>query len=131
MTTYLDDLISKYAENKEKLDAFQKLTEAENKEIKFLMKSSGETEHISDDYKAAYIVSTRESMNEDMLLEIAHRYGIPIIKTKEYIDFDALESAIYGNRIPNNVLMEMDKAKTKKEVVTLRITKLKKGVENG
>lgn len=126
MTTYLDDLISKYAENKEKLEAFKKLTEAENKEIKFLMKSSGETEHISDEYKASYVVSTRESINEEMLLVVAHKYGIPVIKTKEYIDFDALENAIYNNRISNEVLLEMDKAKSKKEVVTLRITKLKR-----
>ncbi len=126
MTTYLDDLILKYAENKEKLEAFKKLTEAENKEIKFLMKSSGETEHISDEYKASYIVSTRESMNEEMLLVVAHKYGIPVIKTKEYIDFDALENAIYNNRISNEALLEMDKAKSKKEVVTLRITKLKR-----
>lgn len=126
MTTYLDDLILKYAENKEKLEAFKKLTEAENKEIKFLMKSSGETEHISDEYKASYVVSTRESMNEEMLLVVAHKYGIPVIKTKEYIDFDALENAIYNNRISNEALLEMDKAKSKKEVVTLRITKLKR-----
>lgn len=126
MTTYLDDLILKYAENKEKLDAFKKLTDAENKEIKFLMKSSGETEHVSDDYKASYIVSTRESMNEEMLLVVAHKYGIPVIKTKEYIDFDALENAIYNNRISKEALLEMDKAKSKKEVVTLRITKLKR-----
>ena len=50
-----------------------------------------------------------------------------IIKTKSYVDMDVLESAIYNNLIPNDVLIEMNKCREIKQVQTLKITKSKKG----
>ena len=63
-----------------------------------------------------------------MLLEIlgGDARAIGIIKTKEYVDFDALEKAIYNGLLPGETLLEMDKAREVKEVVTLRVTKIKK-----
>lgn len=123
----LDTLIPQYATNKSELDGYKKICEKENVKIKELMKDLGLTNYETGKYRALYSVSERESMNEEMLLDIAHRLGISeIVKTKEYIDFDALENAIYNNRISQEALLEMDKAKEVKEVVTLRITKIKK-----
>ena len=126
----LDALIPQYAANKAELDDYKKICDKENAIIKSIMADMDEPTYEAGGYKATYSVSERTSMNEEMLLEIAHNYGIPnIIKTKEYIDFDALENAIYKGDIPKEALLEMDKAKEVKEVVTLRVTKIKKKKE--
>ena len=122
----LATLIPKYALNKLELDGYKKLCDKENAQIKEIMKDLCLPNYVVGEYKASYSVSTRESMNEAMLLEIAHAYGLHgIIKTKEYIDFDALELAIYDGKISDEILLEMDKAKESKDVVTLRVTKVK------
>lgn len=122
----LDELIPQYAQNKAEMESYKKICDRENAEIKSIMKSFVVQTYQAGGYKASYSVSKRESMNEEMLLQIAHMHGIPeIVKTKEYIDFDALEKAIYDGKISDDILMEMDKAKETKEVVTLRISKVK------
>ena len=122
----LDALIPQYAENKSEMDSYKKICDKENAQIKSIMKDFVVDKYEAGGYRASYSVSTRETMNEEMLLEIAHNHGIPeIVKTKEYIDFDILEKAIYDGKISEEILLEMDKAKEVKEVVTLRVTKIK------
>ena len=108
----LDTLIPQYANNKSKLDGYKKICDRENAQIKAIMKDFVITNYEAGGYKASYVISERESMNEEMLLEIAHHHGIPeIVKTKEYIDYDALENAIYNGLISQDILLEMNKAK--------------------
>jgi len=122
----LEKLIPQYAQNKSELDSYKKICDEENKKIKNLMNEQGLTEKEAGNYIAKCITQKRESMNEDKVLEIAHQHGLfGIIKTKEYIDFDALESAIYNGSISTDILVELDSAKEVKEVATLRITKKK------
>lgn len=122
----LDTLIPRYAQNKSEMESYKKICDKENAQIKAVMKSFVVPNYETGGYKASYIVSKRETMNEEMLLGIAHQHGIQeIVKTKEYIDYDALEHAIYNGQISDEVLMEMDKAKEVKEVVTLRVSKVK------
>ena len=122
----LDSLIPQYAENKSKQDEIKKLCDKENAEIKSIMQNFALPKYVAGGYKATYTIQKRESINEEMLLEIAHQFGIPeIVKTKEYIDFDALERAIYNNLIPEDVLHQMDAATTIKEVPTLKVSKVK------
>lgn len=126
-TQILDELIPQYAQNKAEFDSYKKICEKENAQIKTLMSQLSDKRYETGGYRATYSVSTKETMNEARLLEIAHQYGISeIVKTKEYIDFDALENAIYNNKISKEVLLEMDTAKESKEIVTLRVTKIKK-----
>lgn len=126
----LERLIPQYAANKVELDSYKKICDRENTQIKSIMRDFAINKYEADGYKASYSVSTRETMNEDKLLEIAHMYGIPeIVKTKEYIDFDALEKALYDGKISKEIMLEMDKAKEVKEVVTLRVSKIKKKEE--
>lgn len=128
--TRLDELIPQYASNKNEMDAYKKLCDKENAEIKSIMKDLALQKYEAGEYKAIYTISKRETMDEEILLEIAHQFGIPeIVKTKEYIDFDALENAIYNGKISPEILTEMDRARSVKEVVTLRISK-KKGDSN-
>lgn len=126
MSSKLDELIPQYASNKSEMESYKKICDRENAQIKSIMRDMDISSYEAGGYKATYSVSERESMNEEMLLEIAHRYGIPdIVKTKEYIDYDALENAIYNEQISQDVLLEMNKAKESKEVVTLRVSKIK------
>lgn len=127
----LDTLIPQYAANKAELDSYKKICEQENAQIKAIMKDFAVQKKEAGSYVATYSVSRRESFDEDKLLQIAHHYGIPeIVKTREYVDFDALEKAIYDGKISADVLLEMDKAKEVKEVVTLKVTKKKEKKSN-
>ena len=89
----LDSLIPQYAANKREQDSYKKLCDKENAQIKAIMQDYALPQYIAGGYKATYTIQKRESINEELLLEIAHQHGIPeIVKTKEYIDFDALEN---------------------------------------
>lgn len=122
----LDTLIPQYAANKSEMDDYKKICDKENAEIKAIMKDFALQKYEAGGYKATCVVSQRENMNEERLLEIAQEFGIPdIIKTKEYIDFDALERAIYNGIIPQEMLLAMDKAKEVKYVTTLKVSKIK------
>lgn len=124
-THTLDNLIPAYAENKAMLDDYKKICETENKEIKELME---EGSYEAGGYKATKSITTRETMNEDKLLELLIDKGYKdtkVIKQKYYVDMDALESAIYSGQIPKEDLLAIDKCRESKEVVTLRISKVK------
>ena len=127
-TTYLeklDKLVPQYAQTKQQADTYKKQSDKENAEIKSIMTSLALQHYEAGGYKVVRSVQKRESINEEQLIEIAHKYNIPdVIKTKEYIDFDALEKAIYEGNISQDILLEMDKAKDVKHVVQLRISKL-------
>lgn len=126
MSQTLEELIPQYALNKAELDSYKKICDRENAEIKDLMLNLGLDEATGGCYTVKRIVQKRESMNEDMLLQIAHINGISeIVKTKEYIDYDVLEDAIYNGRISSDILTEINKAREVKEIVTLRISKAK------
>ena len=130
MNNELDTLIPQYVTNKTELDGYKKICDRENAQIKKLMLTDNLSTYNVGQYKASCIVSTRESFNEEKLLEIAHHHGISeIVKTKEYIDYDALEDAIYKGRISSEIILEMDTAKEVKEVVSLRISKVKQEEE--
>lgn len=122
----LDTLIPQYAENKSMLDDYKKICDTENNKIKELME---EGSYEAGGYKATKSIQKRESMNEEKLLDTLKK--IPqavysgIIKTKEYVDMDALESAIYKGDLDKDVLLKIDKCRETKEVVTLRIVKVK------
>ena len=127
MNEELEILIPQYAMNKSELDGYKKICDNENARIKELMLQLELNEAEAGGYVAKRTVSKRESMNEEMLLEIAHQYGIPeIVKTKEYIDFDALENAIYNGHISKEVLEVIGTARETKEVITLKVTKVKR-----
>lgn len=141
LMTNLDELIPRYAQNKAEMDSYKKICDSENAQIKALMADLDDPVYEAGGYKATYSVQERESMNENVLLEILkHNTGnnsvvlsspdFGIVKLKEYIDFDALEKAIYDGKISDDVLLEMNKAKEVKEVVTLRVTKIKKKRED-
>ena len=120
----LDDLIPLYYEHNELVKKHKKVADKANKEIKKIMAEQGITEFATNGLVATVSVSERVDLMEDVLMEKIKELGIEgIIKTKEYIDMDALETALYNGLINPAMLAQ---AQTKKEVVTLRVRQEKK-----
>jgi hypothetical protein len=127
-TDKLLQLIPEYGSHKSTLDEYDKICKSENAEIKRIMKEEGIDNMQAGGYKVSYSVRETSTMNEDKLLallqdKVSAESGI--VKTKKYVDMDALESAIYNGAIPKEVLIEMDNCREKKQTVSLRITKVK------
>jgi hypothetical protein len=129
-TEILKTLIPTYYANKSEMDQYKKITDRENTQIKEAMANIKQTEYVVGDIVAKVSTQRRESMNEEKLLEVCHIEGIPeVVKTREYVDMDLLEKAIYDGKISQEILLKMDKCKDIKEVVTLKVTKKKKEKE--
>lgn len=124
----LTDLIPLYGEHKASLDVQKKQCESENAQIKKLMEDGNITEFQSGGYTAKYSVQDRVSMNEDRLLEVLKKAGITnVIKTREYVDSDLLEKALYNNEISEEIQLQIAECNEVKQVATLRVTKDKGG----
>jgi len=127
----LQEKIKYYFDQKTILDTVKKDVDKFNTEIKSEMADLDTLE--VDNLIAKKTISTRESIDEEKLIPIIKSWNIPnedIIKTKEYVDMEALENAIYNGLISQEQLVEMSSAKTVKEIVTLKVTK-KKENKNG
>lgn len=124
----LEQLIDAYALNKNELDSYKKICDAENAEIKALMTELELDKASTEDYTATLSIQHRETMDEDKLLEVLRDAGYAdiVIRTKEYVDMDLLESAIYHEMIDKETLFAMQRCKEVKEVQTLKISKRKK-----
>lgn len=120
----LESLIERYALNKNELDAYEKLCNKDNSEIKRMMLDDGLDTFISKNYSASISKAKRETFDEDKLIDVLKTSNLKsVIKTKEYVDMDALESAIYNGKVPNDVLIKMNDCKNIKEVITLRVSR--------
>ena len=130
----LDKLIASYVLNKGEFDSLKKITERDNGRIKDMMLELNLTERQVGDRVVKRIVQEKEAFNEELLLELI-KTKCPkdiqdkIIKTKEYVDMDCLEDAIYNSSIPSDFLFDMDTCREVKQVVTLRVSKVKKSKE--
>ena len=119
-------IVERYGKNKEQLDSIKKLTDADNKEIKKLMEKAKIKEFTSDSYVAKYIVSTKNAINEDKLIEVLKTYKVSdVIKKREYVDFDALEDYIYNHEISSELATAIDRCNTPTPTIQLRISKRK------
>lgn len=135
---YLKDLVEAYGSNKKETDDLKKVVDSQNKQIKELMESNNLTRFESDNYKVSLSISTRDVIDEEQLLAEARTFVIAdgidlksaeevgLIKTKEYVDMDVLESLMYKGGISEEDLLKIDKCRDTKEVTMLRVSKIKK-----
>ena len=122
----LEKLIPMYYDNKQNLDFYKKECDAGNAEIKKLMAEQKIKDYEVNGIVAKYVIQNKESMNEEALLKLLKEKGYTnVIKTKEYVDMDALENALYHDEIDKDTVVEMDKCKEVKEVIQLRVSKKK------
>lgn len=165
----LQELIPAYAENKSEMDSYKKLVNRDNALIKELMQEQKITETEVDGWQAKITTKKSESFNEENLIEDfecldhseddGHIYNEnkkyfrtklfnllqknKVIKTRKYIDFDALESVLYQlSDDEHNFYSDDDigkfesafsyltdlikKHKEVKETIELRVKKVKK-----
>ena len=123
----LSAYIDKYKELKDKENAFKKQTLDLGNNIKGYMYENDMTSADSEKYTATLSCTKKESLNEDLAIEIIkENLGgallSSVIKQKEYIDEDALEKLVYNGDFDINKLA---KAKIVKETYTLRVNKKK------
>lgn len=129
----LSELIDSYGQNKDEETLLKKELTSLNSKIKDLMSSNNLEYYATTKYKISYYEQNKDSINEDALvnlftsapkfMSIAYEYGI--VKTKEYIDMDALENAMYHYAFNQEQLDEISKHKIEKRVPVLKITKVK------
>ena len=121
----LSKVIDEYKESKDKENALKKANTAMNESIKNYMSENGMDEASSDMYTAVLSNTTKESLNEELAIEIIKENlgGAllnSVIKQKEYIDEDALEKLVYNGDFD---IYKLEKAKITKVTTTLRIKK--------
>lgn len=96
----LEVIVPRYGENKKQVDFFDKLCKTDNTKIKDLMQQNKLNEFEAGGYKATVTTTTKQSFNEEQLLQKIKKLKVKgIVKKKEYVDMDALENAIYNNQI--------------------------------
>ena len=114
--------IDRYGKNKTELDKLKKAVDDDNKLIKDIMLKEGKKVAVSDYFTASCSISKRTSVDEEKLLETIKESGYTnLIKTKEYVDSDLLESAIYHDEIDGDTLDAISRCNIVKEVVVLKV----------
>lgn len=118
-------LVKDYLINKEREKEFKDAASIQNTQIKVIMSELNIKEFETDNGKVVLSDRKTEDFNEAKLIEFLKARNIAgdIIKTKEYVDFDALESAIYHEAITGDNLKDMESCKDVKITQVLRINK--------
>lgn len=124
VTEYLKTLIDSYKERKDEETALNKSNKELNETIKTYMREHNMTSADSDKYTATLSRQDKESLNEELAIEIikANLDGAllaTVIKKKEYIDEDALEKLVYNGDFD---VTKLAKAKIVKPIYTLRVS---------
>lgn len=123
----LEELIPIYGENNTEYNSLKKIVAEESAEIKELLKAKKLDEKTVDGWTAKVTVKRSESFNENKLLAVVKELGLQeqLVKTKEYVDTDALEELIYNGTITQDMLLRIAYAKEVKETRALTVKKIK------
>lgn len=125
----INEAVIQYFDDKQSEKELKESISIGNELIKNYMASINSKSKMFGDYKVTVSVQDRSTFNEAKLLQFLWSIdNLPegLIKTKEYVDMDVLENAIYKGLISSEQLAEMQKCKDIKESVSLRVTKPKK-----
>lgn len=130
----LESLVPEYFDNKEEEKAIKKVVSEQNEEIKKLMSSTASLKTSDGDYvfDAGSVIAKlserlTKSLNEEKLIEVIKKAKIGgVVKTKEYIDMEALEDLMYKGLIPADVKREIAECEEVKRTPTLTVKASKK-----
>lgn len=128
-TESLEVLVQQYAEMKERLDPLKKSVDKCGTEIKTQMVAGELSEYTVGDIRVSVTVTPKEDFNELQAIEILREELTPeqfekVVKTREYIDDDALEALSYNHEVDPAILKPC--ITPKEPTVTLRLGKAKK-----
>lgn len=124
----LPDMIDVYKKGKDQESKLHKENSEMGDEIKKVMTSNNLDDFSSNNWTAKISVTQKEDFNElkaiDILKDNLSKEDLStVVRTKEYIDDDALEKLVYSGKFD---IGKLQCCRTLgKEVVTLRITKKK------
>lgn len=123
----LKSTINHYADRNKLFNSIKKECDGLKSDIKTAMSEMKLADFDTGDYVATVSTVTKESFDEELLVNFVKSLGIRgAVKKKEYVDMDILEKAIYNGRVSQEQLIEMEKCKNSTSYQTLRITKNKK-----
>lgn len=126
----LKNLINDYADKNKLFNSVKKEVDRLKTDIKTSMSEMKLTDFATGDYIATVSTVTKESFDEELLVNFVKGLGIRgAVKKKEYVDMDVLEKAIYNGRISPEQLIEMERCKNSTSYQTLKIKKNKKEKE--
>lgn len=120
----LSILIDSYKDSKDNENNFKKLSKDLGDQIKSEFESRKIDKFASDKYVATVSITQKESINQDRAIiilkdNLSNDQLDQVIKTKEYIDEDALEKLIYNGEVQADLLVSaIEKGKP---TTTLRI----------
>ena len=131
----INETINRYCEQKEVEKALKKDLSAMSTTIKDYMAGHADKDIDTGDYTVHIQERSKDVIDEEQMLEILKRDWIahhgsmecPYIKTREYVDMEALESMIYNNEIANELLLDLDKCRVSKTERALTYKVNKKG----
>lgn len=123
----LEELIPLYGQQNTEYNALKKKVNELNGKLKEAIKEQSKENQdiVMEGWKCKLTVEYKSDMNEERLLEFVKKYNIPVVKQKEYIDFDMLEDLIYKEQVPKDVVLEMNSCMDKNIKEVLRISKIK------
>lgn len=120
----LSTLIDSYKDSKDNENNFKKLSKDLGDQIKSEFESRKIDKFASEKYVATVSITQKESINQDRAIiilkdNLSNDQLDQVIKTKEYIDEDALEKLIYNGEVQADLLASaIEKGKP---TTTLRI----------
>ena len=123
----LKEVCSSYIRNKAEADKYSKLAKSDNTTIKESMTKLKINSCTTDDGTVKMTEEVSKSFREDDLIKYLKDNGVAdgIVKMKECVDFDALESAIYHETLSKEIISGMATCENKTVTVKLRISKKK------
>ena len=116
-----DSMVDDYVEAKKKEQEASKVTKVLGTQIKKYLSEDNLTSYDTADSSISIQIRSSVSFDEENLIEYLKVAGLSrgLVRKKEYIDFDALESAIYRGRLSDDVVKELEKFKITKTTQAL------------
>lgn len=119
----LKNLVDSYGESKKEENTIVKRNKERNAQIKQLFLDNDISSFETDSFIATVSETEKQSLNNELALcilkeELGESELTSVVKTKEYIDEDALEKLVFNGQFD---ISKLEKAVDKKIVSTLRI----------
>lgn len=123
----LNRAVNTYFEKNQEYQSASDTRKIYNENLKTLLEECHLTKYVSDTgIKASLSVSNKPTFNEDEMIPFLKQFNIDgLIKTREYVDMNVLEDAIYHNQIEASRLTPF-----KEDHLTSRLTVTKPKVLN-
>lgn len=123
----LNRAVNTYFEKNQEYQSASDTRKIYNDNVKALLEECHLNKYVTDTgIKASLSVSNKPSFNEEEMIPFLKQFGIEgLIKTREYVDMNVLENAIYHNQIDASQL-----APFKEDHFTSRLTVTKPKVLN-